>query len=365
MTETSRKPAVLAAFFVTLVATAATWAQSSITLRQRVDVDGTAAIIVADVARVRGEDADRIGGVVVVEAEQIRLGTTIEVHVKDVRRVLSELDWFNWGEVTIRGSRCDVVTPSAPEKTKDRTVHEERSDGSPEVSMVFAASIGVGTVRERVAATLVSYLEFSAGDVKVGFREQDSELLDRSSRDITVEVRPMSISGRIPVRVTLFDTRGEKDGTTGVVRVHVLVRVETARALRAIRRGSVIAAEDIDVAQTWKEPGGAWASGAMVIGSSAVGTIEQNQFIRHAQVREPMAVKRNELVFVRCVVGSVILRSRARATVDAKRGEVIELESLHRTREARRRFKAKITGPGQAVVIDEINPMPDNDTGAR
>lgn len=365
MTKTSGKPAIVTACFVTLVATAATWAQNSITLRQRVNMDGEAAVTVADVARVRGEDSDRIGRVVVVEAEQIRPGTTTQVDVEDVRRVLSELDGFNWGEVTIRGSHCDVVTPPPTNETKKRRSEDEHAIDAREVTMVFASSISVGTVRERVAATLVAYLGVDASKLKVGFREQDSGMLDRSSNELVVEVRPMSVSGRIPVRVTLFDAKGEKDGATGVVRVHVLVRIETARAVRAIRRGAVVSADDVEVAQTWMAPGGSWASGVMVIGSSAIGTIEPGQFIRHANVREPMAVKRNELVSVRCVSGSVILRSRARATADAKRGEVIELESLHRTKEARRRFLARITGPGQAVVIDEIEPMTGLRTGAR
>ena len=356
---------LLAMVIAMFVATAATWAQTSITLRERVHLDGVGAVTVGDVARVRGDDSDRIGRVVVLEAEQIRPGTTTQVDVKDVRRVLSEVDGFNWGEVTIRGSRCEVVGPPSPEVAKESQTKVDKRRSTGDVSMVLASSIGPGTVRERVAATLVAYLEVDGSELKVGFREQDTELLDRSVEGFAVEVRPMSVSGRIPVRVTLFDTRGEKDGTTGVVRVHVLVRIETTRAVRAIRRGAVITAGDVDIAPTWMEPGGTWARGAMVIGSSAIGTIEQGQFIRHAHVREPMAVKRNELVSVRCVSGSVILRSRARATVDAKRGEVIELESLHRTREARRRFLARITGPGQAVVIDEVDLTTDKDTGAR
>ena len=355
---------LLAMVVAMLVATAATWAQTSITLRERVQLDGDVAVTVGDVARVTGADSDRIGSVVVLEAQQIRPGTTA-VDVKDVRRVLSEVDGFNWGEVTIRGSRCEVVTPPPPDETKDRRSNDERADAAREVSMVLASSIDVGTVRERVTATLVAYLDIDASELKVGFREQDNGLLDRSVGDFAVEVRPMSVSGRIPVRVTLFDAKGEKDGATGVVRVHVLVRIETVRAVRAIRRGSVIAAEDVEVAQTWMEPGTAWASGAMAIGSIVIGTIEQGQFIRQAHVREPMAVKRNELVSVRCVSGSVILRSRARAMADARRGEVIELESLHRTRDKRRRFMAKITGPGQAVVLDEISPTTGDDTGAK
>ena len=365
MIESSDKPAKLTALLVVLVATAATWAQTSITLRERVQLDDVAAVTIGDVARVRGTDSDRIGRVVVIKAEEIRPGTTTKVDVKDVRRVLSEVDGFNWGEVTIRGSRCDVVGPPQSEETKERRSKDEPTNAAREVSMVFASSIGVGTVRERVAATLAAYLKVDASLLKVGFREQDSGLLDQSVDEFAVEVRPMSVSGRIPVRVTLFDARGEKDGTTGVVRVHVRVRIETARAVRAIRRGSVIATEDVEVAQTWMEPGTAWATGAIAVGSSAIGTIEQGQFIRHAHVHEPMAVKRNELVSVRCVSGSVILRSRARATMDAKRGEVIELESLHRTRSERRRFMARITGPGQAVVIDEVALTIDKDTGAK
>ena len=364
MIRLSDKPAKLTALFVVLVATVATWAQTSITLRERVKLDGETAVTVGDVARVRGADSDRIGRVVVLETEEIRPGTNVWVDVKDVRRVLSEIDEFNWGDVTIRGSRCDVVGPPQAERSNERVTRNEQRHSKREVPMVLASSIGAGNVRARVAAMLAAYLEVDSSELEVGFREEDSGLLDRSVDGFAVEVRPMSVSGRIPVRVTLFDAKGEKGSTSGVVSVHVRVRLETARAIRAIRRGSVITAEDVEVGQTWMEPGTAWANGAMAIGSSAIGTIEQGQFIRHGQVREPMAVKRNEIVFVRCVSGSVILRSRARATVNAKRGEVIELESLHRKRDKRRRFMAKITGPGQAVVVDERDPTTGDDTGA-
>jgi flagella basal body P-ring formation protein FlgA len=353
----------MAVFLGLFVGTAGVDGQTSITLRDR--IVAREAVTVGDVARVKGTDSDRIGRVIVLDARRVRPGTTTRVEIKDVRRVLSELDGFNWGEVMMRGSGCDVVGPPAAPIEKNERSTSTQGHAAQEVTLALASSIGVGTVRARVAAMLAAYLDVDADKLKVGFRGQDAGLLDRSIDGFAVEVRPMSVSGRIPVRVTLFDAQGERDGASGVVRVEVRVRMETAKAVRAVRRGSVIEAADVEAAMNWMEPGVDWASGAVVIGSSAMGTIEPGQFVRLGQVREPLAIKRGEIVFVRCVSGSVILRSRARATADAKRGEIIALESLAKARSERRRFMAKITGPGQAVVVDEIDKNTGKNTGSR
>ncbi len=339
------------------------YGQTSVTLRQQFRASGSA-VTIGDVARVKGTDSDRIGRVIVLDARLVRPDNTTRVEVKDLRRALSALDNFNWGEVTLRGNGCDVVGPDKPRSKSESKTGSTQRHTTKEVPLVLASSIGAGTVRARVVAMLAAYLDVDVDKMQVGFREEDTPLLGRSVEGFAVEVRPMSVSGRIPVRVTLFDARGERDGASGVVRIEVRIKMQTAKAVRAVRRGSLIEPADIESAMTWMEPGVDWASPTVVIGSNAMGTIKPGQFVRLAEVREPMAVRRGDIVFVRCVSGSVILRSRARATTDAKRGEVIELESLAIKRNERRRFAAKITGPGQAVVLDEIHDKTSVNAGA-
>ena len=337
---------LVAAIVAVACAAVAAVGQTSITLRTRAIVEPGQPVLLGDVALLRGDAAEALGGIEILEATRHRRAARVDVG--DVRRVLSAQEGFDWGVVTIRGSSCRLL--GSGEREAERTTQSTARDDDAE-PMRVASEIATGTVRGRIAAMLAAYLGVQASDLRVGFRAQDRELLDTRIGGYTAEIRPLAVASRITVRVALIDAGDARIGVQGVARVRVEVRREIVETVRRIRRGAVIGPEDVTTTRRWIDPEIRAATAAEVIGSAAVSPIESGRVVRRSDVREPMAVRKGDLLTVRCVSGTVILRSQGRAMANARRGEVIELESLHTNRKERRRFRVRITGPGQAVTI--------------
>jgi hypothetical protein len=63
-------------------------------------------------------------------------------------------------------------------------------------------------------------------------------------------------------------------------------------------------------------------------------------------------VRKGEVIAVHCAAGTFVIRTTARATREAREGEVIELESLGADP---RRFLARIDAPGRAVAVAPVS----------
>ena len=84
------------------------------------------------------------------------------------------------------------------------------------------------------------------------------------------------------------------------------------------------------------------------------GKIAAGQLIQDSDLTPAVVVRKGEMVSVSCVAGSVVLKTLARATSDARKGDVIKFESSERAekgkKDAKREFLARVAGPGRAVT---------------
>ena len=108
-------------------------------------------------------------------------------------------------------------------------------------------------------------------------------------------------------------------------------------ALRPIARGAVITASDVEL-QTLESVPTATSRRVPVtsieelIGMEARQPIAAGEVIFTDQVQAPVLVKRGEIITVVSQVGSIRVRTTARARQDGSRGELVQIESLGNAR---------------------------------
>lgn len=130
-----------------------------------------------------------------------------------------------------------------------------------------------------------------------------------------------------------------------------------AHVVRNVRRGEIIQPGDVEMRQlsVIRQEDGYPTNLESVIGKEAARGISADRPIASKDVREPVIVRRNEVVTIFARAGNIIVRREMLALNDAGKGELVEVQpvapnSFGRAREAER-FQAQVVGPGEAVVL--------------
>lgn len=133
-----------------------------------------------------------------------------------------------------------------------------------------------------------------------------------------------------------------------VCRASIEPVVDVVVARREIPRGKRVDAGDVQVenrlASTLK--GDAYRSVQELDGLVAKMTIYAGDAVSPAKLSPPTLVKRNQMVVVEAVEGSLVIQTRARATSDACAGDVLLCENL----ESKGTFQGIVRGDGVVVM---------------
>lgn len=130
-----------------------------------------------------------------------------------------------------------------------------------------------------------------------------------------------------------------------------------AHVVRNVRRGEIIRPEDIEMRQlsVIRRDASYPTDLQQIVGKQAARGISADRPISDNDVREPVIVRRNEVVTVFAYAGNIVVRRQMLALSDAGKGELVEVQPIEpktfgRAREAER-FQAQVVGPGEAVVL--------------
>jgi flagellar basal body P-ring formation protein FlgA len=132
-------------------------------------------------------------------------------------------------------------------------------------------------------------------------------------------------------------------------------------ATRAIERGAIVTAADLEVRQTDNLPSTnarhlSFDSTDKLVGMEATKGIQVGDTIFDDAVRSPLLVKRGDQVSVYARGGGISVRTVARARQDGARGELVQLESI----DTKERYDAVVVGSREAVVFaGNATPTPD------
>ena len=333
-------------------------APGTITLRPCAVVTTDSDILLRDVAVLRGGAVEFSDHVIRPAPEGQQDPSHWSIGPNEVSAALGEIENLDWSLLMLRGAPCDV---RIERMTSNNLIAEQTSAGVESLSrfegFTIGSSIPGGTVRGYAASSLASLFGVSLGDVRISFERAGAALLDIDTYGLTIQANPLGAGDRVPVRIRVFDPDGEQLVRNDVVHARVELRANCARVRSTLRRGSIVDADAVTISHEWVSPSLRASPAGDVVGSALRRTLEGGRVVTESDIEPPLLVQRGDKVAVHCLSGSLVLRVTARALDSGRRGEVIELESLEADRRERRRFAARVSGPGEVVASADTDLM--------
>lgn len=298
----------------------------------------------ADVAEIAGPNAAALGAIVL--SPGVGENGWSRLTLDEVRAAVRAAPGVSSGRTAFSGSACSIRRISTPEEEAD----QDAPPASPEAQSPAAPGV---TVRSLLPGRVAAALGLSPGELRLTFDENDRRLLDISAEGRTIEAWPTGMGDRLPVAVSVYERDAAGNialAAQGVVRVGVQVRRSAAVVRSELKRGQVISPEDVAAEERWMGPSSRPLSPAEVEGAMVRPLrISPGRVLEIGDVEPPIVVRKGQLVSVRCVAGTFVVRTTARAMDNARVGDVIRFQPLDvRDRRDTRSFEARVEGPGRA-----------------
>lgn len=326
----------LVILLLALLTACSSLAQGVVTLRPVARVEMGTPITLGDIALLTGE-AKAFESLVIDAYPGDRAGADrrLDITLEDIRTRLASQTEFAAGRMTLRGETCRVILRVQSASQTDTDLPRPEID---------PASVGV-TIKDHIEARLVQTFGVPRDHLQLTYQDSEAALLASSTEGWVVDVQPIGSSETMPMRITMYDERGNIRDETARVGVRILR--QTVRTTRALRRGETLSREDYETDSAWLAPD------VPFIEPTAVGTIRlrrntgAGEMLTTAHAEQAEVIKRGEIVSVHVLSGTIVLRSPARALEAGRVGDTIEFEPL----KGEGRFMAEVKAPGRAVVI--------------
>lgn len=325
----------------------------SITLGESAQADG-AAVKLQDVAQLEGERAAALAD---VEVATFAAGQdTITVSMAAVRKRLTAHK-VHWGKVTCRGAqqitvRRQIDTGAATKQPRGTlTTDAGMAMANPVASMNAGPSpiVEGTTLKDRLLAWLIQTLGGSAADLRLTCLNPTEPAWRMTELAGRFEFEP--VGNDLVGRTTVIVRQYRPDETVNTVRVSVKIerRVTVVKAAADLQRGQILTSGDVETSRLWqtsamRQPA---TEAAGIVGQAIGRNVRKGDVIAAADVIPPTVVRRGQLVTVRVVSGSLVLRSVLRAREDGAVGQLIRLTN----EKTRQTVDARVTGPQEAVLI--------------
>lgn len=305
---------------------------TTVTLRGTVRLGVKEPVTLGAVAVIEGDQAGELAGLPLA-IEGIGPGRWVAVDAAAVRAAV-DASGAKIGSVVVSGSRANIT------RLTERAVRPVQAAATAD-----SAPTGVPTVQDHVRAWLMARFDAGEGMIRIAFDDRSSDVLSTVTVGRVVEVSEIGYSGRMAVRVTVYERETLVLSETLSARVELLR--SSAVALVPLRRGGKVAADQIERREVWMDPTSPAADPETVVGQSLRRAVSAGETLLASVVEPPVLIKRGQDVSVRTIKGSVVVTSIARARHDACEGELIELETKDRSG---RVFTARVAGAGRAVM---------------
>lgn len=317
--------------------------QGVVTLKPVARLSMDAPVTLGDIAQLSGE-AEALAGLVIEQYPGQVSGASrrLEYPLDEVRKLIAGASETGVGRLTIRGDMCRVMLRTR--RTPEPAETAEKRDVRPE------AKIGY-TVRDHVEAKLIQTLGVPRHRLQIEFDEADLALLSEATQGWTVAVEPTGSSAKMPMRITMYDARGEiRDAS---IRVGVRILRQVVRMKRAVKRGTTLTSDDYETDEAWLAPDVSYvdpmsATSVRLKRSIGAGELLTSGFAELAEV-----IKRGDIVSVHLISGTIVMRTEGRALESGRIGDRIELEPL----QSKGRFVAEVKAPGRVVAFASAKPL--------
>jgi flagella basal body P-ring formation protein FlgA len=208
---------------------------------------------------------------------------------------------------------------------------------------------GPVTVRDRVVELIAKLSGADKNDLRITFADGDEKLLSRPAvGGERFEFEPLSSTGigRVPVMVRRW--RGQKM-TTERVTADVSRRYLAVVATGAVSRGEVLTGDDVEIKEVYLDEsrGTPMADLSRVVGQECTAQLRAGAVVFASSLKSPVLVKRGDMMTVRCIVGSLVVKTTARAVEDGSMGDAIQV----RNERSRGTFYVKVTGSQEGLAV--------------
>jgi flagella basal body P-ring formation protein FlgA len=183
----------------------------------------------------------------------------------------------------------------------------------------------------------------------------EEEIAVRGGASPWVGIQRFEVAVRSPDGQVRFDVDAE-----------VTVVPQRVVAARSLPRGAMIRAADVRLEHGIDADSDAFHSIDEVVGKQTTRAIPQGKVLQHSSIRQPLLVRRGEVITVTARSAGIRVRSTAKAREDGSLGDLIEVESLLEDRAA---YFARVSGiqevevyarPAQAdrtAALDRPSPL--------
>lgn len=266
------------------------------------------------------------------------IGSKRYVRMREVQDVL-ELRGISLAEHTFSGASQVAVTVEA-EAQPATVLRVSRTHSATEVRRGH----------QLVKSALVQYLEAKASAKESWSVEL--ELDDNSLRTVLTAGKIGSISGGQAPWTGPQEFVAQLTTAEGAVALAVRAKVSAAPAVviatRAVSRGAVIQASDVQLDRSQPLTGKTDTMMSLdeVVGKEAAQALVAGRPIDKSSVRQPVLVRKGDVVTVYVRAPGVQVRTAARSRDAGSQGELISVESL----ENRQTYFARVTGIQEAEV---------------
>lgn len=326
----------------------------SVRLYDQVGVESSR-VTLAQVAELEGPAALAVADVVLATLPEGRGEYTITL--AEVEKALDEAG-VNRGLVSLRGySVCRITRlaePPAPMIDQGQAVA-----ANIETPIDFETTLTLKAVVEQQLTDRAGAQD-DINEVRVTFSDRDLKRLDVPILGRSVEVEPITpnLLGRVSMVVRLYEGRAVAESFTvnAQVRRTMLAVVTTV----PVARGEVFTRSHLQVRECVIEDDANTpiTDPAVVIGQASVASLRPGEMLFAHAIKSPIMVKRGELVDVRCFVGGLIVRTVGHATENGSLDDRIAI----RSESTGDTFYAVVTGRHEVVVTPANDSRPEATT---
>ncbi len=310
-------------------------------------------VTLGQVAELQGPAAQALADVVLMTLKDGRGEYTVTL---DTVEKSLDTAGVNWGLVSLRGFNTCRITrlaePMAP---------------APDQGQAVAANIETPidlnttlTLRVMVEHLLAERAGTGAEDLRITFTERDAKKLDLPILGRSIEMQPISLNtlGRVPVIVRLYEGRSISE--TVQVNAKVQRTLLAVVAAGPVARGEVFTRTKLQVRECVLDDSSITpiTDPSIALGQESTSALRAGEMLTVQAVRSPIMVKRGERVDVRCIVGTLVIRTVGLATENGSLDDTI----LIKNETTRDTFYALVTGRQEVVVSTDPHPLSDLST---